>query len=410
MSRSIVTRGILKGVRKTESLGGGSSNTHLSERQNGLITGGEDTVRVSFGVQWRDNGIELLRELADAKALAQQAHEMVCVQLGTIMAGVCPSGGGGGFPYYHYRVERSGYVFFIQDVFEPQGAIANVRVEVGSLILMANGGLVGIWPELEGIIHGMGGVIVFDKLSRIDICADLPGVRVDEFANLVLAKQYVCQTTQLTYHQNGEPWTGVQFGNDEVVLRIYDKVAELKRKPDFEKTRVLEELRWGCPQTHAVRVEFQIRRDALRCLGISCLADYVSLRAELANYLCQQWFRLLDSVPDRDNHNVSRAETHPLWVAVMDAIADWTGRTPDTLRRSVRRTRCNVIRLLDQALGCLLHTAAYVSNGQSLDSGELVEFMCESIVERTKRLGDKELQQRYQSKATRIFVAEEPAL
>ena len=83
------------------------------------------------------------------------------------------------------------------------------------------------------------GVEPIDKVSRVDLCVDLPGVDVGKFCTLALHGQSVCRATQDDFHRDRGRFTGVTFGRGDIVARIYDKVLEVSTaKPDPEKQRI----------------------------------------------------------------------------------------------------------------------------------------------------------------------------
>ncbi|MCX5758021.1 MAG: hypothetical protein NTU83_05870 [Candidatus Hydrogenedentes bacterium] len=54
-------------------------------------------------------------------------------------------------------------------------------------------GIYAVGQEVKKIVMDLGCVELFDKVSRVDICVDRPGVNVTESYDLVHGEQYVCR-------------------------------------------------------------------------------------------------------------------------------------------------------------------------------------------------------------------------
>lgn len=384
--------------------GAGLSNTHPSNRQK-CETGGEDTVHVTLGVKWKDGCEGLFSALEMAKEQAKKAHTMACAAFGDVLLGIHPAGRKIGTVYFPYCVETAGLVLFLK-----AGACDDsptARVEAGSSVLMSAGGLWQVWREIKNLLESLGGYVMWDKVSRVDLCCDLPGVDVSQFVRLVQDGQSVGRPREKKYYQSGERWTGVTVGHGDVFVRVYDKAFEVQTaRPDRGKQEILEAYRWGGPQEQAVRVEFQLRREALREFGISSVSDYFRLRAPLLNYLTSGWFRLVASVPDRENNNTTRAEVHPLWTSVCEAFQAWAGATTEVARRAGRRLFRDPIRLLKQSVGCMMAAVSDLVDGREMQASEFVDKARDCIFFWLNEMSSEaEFLDRYRRKALPVVLA-----
>lgn len=97
------------------------------------------------------------------------------------------------------------------------------------------------------------------------------------------------------------------------LVRIYNKVAEIKQKSDkfwfFEL--------WGQDQD-VWRVEFQVRRQRLKESGIRTFNDLRNLQADLLRELATSNTTL--GRPS-DDGNRSRWPLHPLWASLIESIS-----------------------------------------------------------------------------------------
>lgn len=390
--------GLLGGLQ-----GAGPSNTHPANRQP-AETGGEDTAVLSLGVTWKRDCDAIFRALGTAKEKAKACHSMVPVSVGDVLVGVHPSGHKSGTVYFPYRVETRGFVFFIRE--GRCDDVPTVRVEIGSLLLMSCGGLAHAWAECRNVLESMGGYVLWNKLSRLDMCVDLPGVDVDTLVRLVSDRQAVCRAREKNYHELGERFTGVTVGHGDILVRMYDKLHEVQTaKPDPRKLELLEAFRWGGPQECAARVEFQLRREALKSLGVSCIRDYLQKRGELLRYLTSDWFRLVDEVPDRENNNTGRAGLHPLWVHVCEKFQAWAGTASTAARRAGRRLSRDPVRLVKQAIGCLMSAVSDLVEGRDMLSSEFVIKASECVEFILNDTPEGEFLNRYRRKALPVVLA-----
>lgn len=97
----------------------------------------------------------------------------------------------------------------------------------------------------------------------------------------------------------------IQLGRGDVVIRIYDKVAEIEQQSD--KAWFFE--LWGMNQ-NVWRIEFQVRKERLREAGIHTLNDLQDHQADLLHHLASNHTTVRR--PNGDS-NRSRWPNHPLW-------------------------------------------------------------------------------------------------
>ena len=89
------------------------------------------------------------------------------------------------------------------------------------------------------------------------------------------------------------------------MLRVYDKVAEIKQQSD----KVWFYKLWG-RNSDVWRIEWQLRKAILRRFGIKTVSDLMDQQGDLLRYLAHQHTTL--RCPSADN-NRSRWPLHPLW-------------------------------------------------------------------------------------------------
>lgn len=105
----------------------------------------------------------------------------------------------------------------------------------------------------------------------------------------------------------------IQFGTGDIVVRVYNKVAEIEQASDKAFFFDL----WG-QKENVWRVEFQVRRGAMKPFGIKTPADLQDFQWDILHHLAHDHTTLRE--PSGDG-NRSRWPLHPLWVALQHEIA-----------------------------------------------------------------------------------------
>lgn len=157
------------------------------------------------------------------------------------------------------------------------------------------GASVGYWPYRD------------ERLSRVDFSFDynLPAIDFDEDCFVSLS------TKDSQYREDGKVQT-FSFGKGDVVLRVYDKVAEIKQQSD----KVWFYLLWEHDE-NVWRIEWQIRKPVLKRFGIFTFDNLREQQGDLLSYLASEHDTLRQ--PNGDS-NSSRWPLHPLWIDLQGQI------------------------------------------------------------------------------------------
>lgn len=121
-----------------------------------------------------------------------------------------------------------------------------------------------------------------EQVSRVDAFADT--LWPNRFYP-VDAEKFVTKAKSKTVFYDGSNVSGFVFGKGNIMARVYNKALELRRSgKDW-----LYDL-WGVSQDSEVwRVEFQLRREALKELGIETFDDLMNASQSLWDYLTGKW-------------------------------------------------------------------------------------------------------------------------
>lgn len=266
-----------------------------------------------------------------------------------VLPGTARSSGNG--PMYRWRLRALNIELILMKCQEASSA-PNVRIKFGSELLMSMG---LAWSVAEAArLVGCLGIDVGDfgkaLVSRADFALDCLGLQTDELTRLVLADCYVSRPTSQEFFRDGSTFTGVCIGKGNRV-RIYDK--ERETRCDELKRELLKNLRWGGQEIKGTpRIEFQLRREMLVELGVSCVDELFSKRGAVVNYLTLEWFRLTSAAPDRENNHVVRSTLHPIWEAVSVAFERVYGESEVSERmKAVRLPEAKSLKRM--IMGCI---------------------------------------------------------
>jgi hypothetical protein len=294
--------------------------------------GGCDWLTVRYFVLW-SNYDDLAQRLNAAKADAAERGDDATAGLlkfGETVVRVGPTRAGRGFAACEWWFQVDGIMIAIRKGSEPQGELGNLCVTISGVPLLARGRQ---WCTTRAVqmIEEMGGRVIGNRVSRYDAAADLAGVSMASVAQ-AFNSGYV-----------------VRRSND-LFCRIYDKLAEAKRDPD--KLHLMANKRWGGKvPASAIRVEFQLNREALAKHGIDTLEDLDRHEAALVKYLVSEWLRFTADKPKRWAERA--APLAGWWRTVQSAFAAWCGKADPKPSALPKRGKVQHIK---QAFGCL---AAY---------------------------------------------------
>lgn len=204
-----------------------------------------------------------------------------------------------------------------------------------------------------------------ESLSRVDYCFDyhLPQVDFNEDS----FKSRSSKDSQ--YRENGKVQT-FSFGKGDIVLRVYDKVAEILQ----QSHKVWFYTMWGMEED-VWRIEWQVRKTILKNHDINTLDDLKDQQGDLLRYLCTDHDSL--RVPT-DDSNASRWPLHPLWQDLQQQIANLNNLG---VYRVVGRPAALDIRMERMAIsvyGYLKRVAAVrcvQTNKETLDMDDAIKYL-----------------------------------
>ena len=146
-----------------------------------------------------------------------------------------------------------------------------------------------------------------EGLARVDFTFDyqIPVIDFDRDSVISLSSK------ESNWRQDGDDQT-LQYGVGDVVLRIYDKIAEI----EGNSGKVWFEQLWGVFE-NVWRIEWQVRKEILKRFGIRSFQDLDDQQGDLLRYLAHEHDTL--RIKGEDG-NRSRWPLHPLWIDLQERI------------------------------------------------------------------------------------------
>lgn len=348
------------------------------EGGKGRETGGLDWLSIAVYGNWDTLKYWQLRKVLEAgKLKAQESGDSTAFALPEGGQALVRAAGVRHGPIFaEWVIEHEGVKLHLSKRQFEHESMPTLFVEIGSVPLMQVGHELMV-AQVWCLLRELGFERTRDVVSRVDLCVDRPGVQIADYGKMFLAEQYVCLAATDCLYRERKKITGVVFGKG-IHCRIYDKAFEVRKNP--EKAAVLIAKRWGGEaQEHAVRVEFQLRRDELKDLfTVTDTADLFKKLGAIAEYLTSAWLRFTADKVDRKNKHQGRAGIAAEWEQVQaDFQAAFAVDAPVS-KRPVKAPARKA--LLKQAWGCLL--AAMAAEGKtSCDYGELQAWLDDSLLE-----------------------------
>jgi hypothetical protein len=281
-----------------------------------------------------------------------------------------------GSRFYNFRL-TSGDVTVMINRRKSDGAVPCIRIEIGSLTAQTK--CFSIYKSIFAWLGSKGMLLARERVSEVHLAADFIGL---DIKNLDVDNQdrWIQRSQKFSVFYNYRKLTGVTFGKGDLLLRIYDKVAELKRAG--HKQEIFKDL-WGVTaydEQPVTRVEYQLRRPVLRDFNcpehgeIKSVSDLLLALNSLWDYCTSDWAKFMKSVVNR-NHNQSKAVYSEFWEAVRAVV--WTG--VHQFVRNQQNTHKDIDALRKQARGILMSVCAFF--GMDADDIDTILEVSHALIE-----------------------------
>jgi hypothetical protein len=147
--------------------------------------------------------------------------------------------------------------------------------------------------RIVSLLEDAGASLISVKVSRVDLCVDITLAK--EMWSLDLMKYAVKRASDISSHYHHNNLTGISIGRDKISARIYDKFLEIKQKS--RKFWMFDV--WGIDEVpkgkKIIRIEFQLRREALKEMGLDTFDDFFENIEKVWAYCTKKWLKFEDN-------------------------------------------------------------------------------------------------------------------
>jgi hypothetical protein len=360
--------------------------------REGKWGGFDGGVEVGFEVQWdKESFNTLLGVLTEGRQQAESNDEKnpVYAQIGGYPFIIKPAGAKAGL-YYKFVLEGCGIKVYIHHQPPKNRQGIRVRYHFESLIRFD---LYALHAQLREWLESLGLTITNETVSRVDMQV-MTLRKTHDYLKLIINNHAIARAQKDVFHRQHKHWETYTLGSD-IELCLYDKFAELSEKSNVEKTALMKKYVFDCgggvgDGRGVTRIEFRLRRDALRSFGINTITDLFHRESGLAEWLTTRWFRILEKPKVRGHENT--ATIHPLWVEVQELFKHYFPGS-DNAREPVMWSRddsvkCEPVALEKQAAGCLASAVA-LRYGEQTAPEKLRAILHQEVDRHLLRIFDK---------------------
>jgi len=310
-----------------------------------VLSSGFDKVNLTLDLTWESDGFfgVLAAEKIEAQAQDQPRSLVVFGDDGCEWVfNVQPYGVRG----YEWLLRSGDVVLLIGNWLRPQSRPSMI-VEISSEMLWRVGAGRAVGMVLA-LVETLGATVETVRASRLDVCADV--LLPEHLWTPKLFEHAVTRGRYKALYCDGDLLSGWQVGRGAIVGRLYDKPHEIVKSGKGWMFDV-----WGLSDVplgwRIIRVEFQLRREALKVLGIDSMKDGLRQEGHLWAYCTEEWLKF----QTRPGMHHTQRQTLPWWRVVQEGFRGAQPGCPLVRAKAVNITRKQ---LVCQALGLLRSLAA----------------------------------------------------
>jgi hypothetical protein len=276
-----------------------------------VLTSGVDSLEMTVDVFWRDD--KFFKKLSQLKADAQKQKADMPGYLsgeGFEWSFLVSQFSGKG---YEWTLSSAEYHVQIGNWMSPKSRPSmNIKIYSQTLLLY---GVIEAIDRILALFACAGARATEAKLSRVDMCVDLLIPQTLWTSDLI--EHRVTRARKLESYGPASNASGYMIGKGSALsARLYDKPREILEKSKKTWMYDLWQIQSVPEHCLVIRVEFQLRREAIKELGMNTVWSFVNHPRNAWGYCTQVWLRFAidTSVHHRDQ------QTMPFWKTVQNGF------------------------------------------------------------------------------------------
>lgn len=287
--------------------------SHHGDQPVDVLASNIDTLVLSIDVSWPTS--DFLDHLELSKAIAKDEGKPVALPMPwgqtneEAIFNIRPHGSSSGHAYLIYSNDFTLAIgSWLRPISRP-----SIMAQLHSEILWREGPKKAVATLIE-LIRKQGASIVKVRVSRLDLCVD---VLLPYFLwTPELLDFKVTRAKYSALHKSGINLTGISIGKGKISARLYDKPLEIRQQ---SKKYWMFEI-WGMeapPEGFMIiRAEFQLRREALKELGIDTVTDLFEGLRGVWSYCTNKWLRFRT----RPGMHHTMRKTFQWWQSIQEGL------------------------------------------------------------------------------------------
>jgi len=326
-----------------------------------VLASGLDSVVVAVSLRWPNDAT--FKRLAQLKQAAKEREDgepfQVSIDENATARFVVKPNGKDGFEWLLTSGEMG---IALGNWIEPKQR-PSAMVDIRSEALWRFGADAAV-ARAVAILEAMGADVEAVKPSRLDLCTDVLLGEQDWHAGL--DQHFVTRARGTNMYRKNRDLSGFSLGSGEVVARLYDKPREIREQSGKEWMYPIWKLPAVPEGCRIIRVEFQVRRDALREFQLNAWDDVRGALPRLWAYCTRDWLRL--AVDPQLHH--TQQDLLAWWAPVQNGFAGAQGAEPLVRELAVNT---DLRRLGAQAIGALSSIVAIKLADRDATEGVLLD-------------------------------------
>ncbi|CCK81563.1 hypothetical protein [Desulfobacula toluolica] len=318
-----------------------------SQQEIEILASNIDTLRLSINIVWENS--YFFAVLSEAKTIARLDKIDLPVPFiindtdDEYFFSIKEHGSQG----YEWILNNSEYSLLIGNWRQPQSR-PSVLLTIRSETLWRKGPFEAIFFIIN-FLKKVGGKLTQIKISRLDLCVDT--LFPEKLWSVNILDHRVTRASDTKIFHSNKNLSGITIGKNKFSARLYDKPLEIQQQSN--KTWFFNI--WGLESVPAdykiIRVEFQLRREDIKELGIISINDLFNLIQNIWSYCTKDWLKFQDN-PGKQSH---QRKTLKWWEIIQNGFNNMSPGNP--LIRS-KALNADKDRLSQQIVGLMSSFAA----------------------------------------------------
>jgi len=275
------------------------------------------------------------------------------------------------------------------------GSRPNVMIEVRSEALWRLGPEEVVKIALS-LIEVNGGHVIKAKLSRVDLCLDF--IMPEKLWSQSLMEYAVTRATDFAPYYRHMKLTGIRIGKGVISARLYDKPLEIQQQSRKEWMLDIWKIKEVPKGAKIIRIEFQLRREVLKELGLRNHDDLLPKIDGAWAYCTKNWLKF----QDRPGLHHTQRKTFDWYQEIQEGFNGVQGAEPLVREKAIQIDKR---RLIQQANGLITSIHAINQEEKRVDRSSPVKMedcVASYVQELSKnRLDPTELQGKVARKRSR---------